>query len=90
MKTRDLLNKLRDEPFQPFRARLSNNTTIDVLDSNTVVVGPSSAIMPLETVRDSSGYYVVTRWRTVALSHIVEFVDFDPPKQPGSKRKRAS
>jgi hypothetical protein len=60
---------------------------MDVLDPNTVVVGPSSAIMPIETVRDSSGYYVVTRWRTVALSHIVEFVDIDA-KANGNKGKR--
>ncbi len=90
MRARDLLNKLHDEPFQPFRVRLSNNSTIDVLDANTVVVGPSSAIMPIETSRDSgSGYYIVSRWRTVALSHMVEFVDIDPPKT-SSTRKRAS
>jgi hypothetical protein len=88
-KARDLLKRLHDEPFHPFRARLSNNTSIDVLDPNTVVVGPSSAIMPIETVQDSSGYYVVTRWRTVALAHIVEFIDIEPPKS-ASKRKRAS
>jgi hypothetical protein len=89
MRVRDLLNKLHDQPFQPFRVRLTNNTTIDVLDPNTVVVGPSSAIMPLETLRDSSGYYIVSRWRTVALAHMVEFVDIEPPKAE-TKRKRAS
>jgi hypothetical protein len=89
MTDRDLLNKLHDEPFQPFRARLSNNTTIDVLDPGTVVVGPSSAIMPIESTLGEHGYYVVTRWRTVALSHIVEFIDIDPPKASGRK-KRAS
>lgn len=45
--------------------------------------------MPIETIRDSSGYYVVHRWRTVALSHIVEFIDIDPPKKD-SRKKRAS
>ena len=76
-----LLNQLHDEPFQTFRVRLSNNSTIDVLDPNTVVVGPSSAIMPIETMRDgSSGHYIVSRWRTVALSHMVESVDIAPPK----------
>jgi hypothetical protein len=89
MKARDLLNKLHDQPFQPFRVRLSNNSTMDVLDPGTVVVGPSSAIMPIETVRDGSGYYVVTRWRTVALSHMVEFVDIEPPKGQ-TRRRRAS
>src|SRR5438045_141093 len=87
MTARDLLNKLHDQPFQPFRARLSNNSTIDVLDPNTVVVGPSSAIMPIETNKDPSGYYVVTRWRTVALAHIIEFTDIDV-KRNGSKRGR--
>jgi len=88
MRARDLLNKLHDQPFQPFRVRLTNNSTIDVLDPGTVVVGPSSAIMPLETVLGAGGYYLVARWRTVALSHIVEFIDIDYPK--GSKRRRAS
>jgi hypothetical protein len=89
MADRDLLNKLHDEPFQPFRARLSNNTAIDVYDPGTVVVGPASAIMPIESVVGERGYYVVTRWRTVALAHLVEFIDIDPPKA-GSRRKRAS
>jgi hypothetical protein len=91
MRARDLLNKLHDEPFQPFRVRLSNNTAIDVLDPNTVVVGPSSAIMPVETQRDATtGYYIVSRWRTVALAHMVEFNDIDPPKKSTSARRRAS
>jgi hypothetical protein len=89
MRARDLLNQLHDQPFQPFRVRLSNNSTMDVLDPNTVVVGPSSAIMPIETQRDPSGYYVVTRWRTVALAHMVEFTDIDPPRS-ASKRRKAS
>jgi hypothetical protein len=89
MTSRDLLNKLHDQPFQPFRVRLSNNSTMDVLDPGTVVVGPSSAIMPLETTQDEFGRYLVTRWRTVALAHMVEFVDIDPPKS-ASRRKRAS
>jgi len=88
MTDRDLLNKLHDRPFQPFRVRLSNNSTMDVLDPNTVVVGPTSAIMPVETVLGDHGYYIVTRWRTVALAHMVEFLDIDPTKS--SKRKRAS
>jgi hypothetical protein len=88
MRARDLLNKLHREPFQPFRVRLSNNSTIDVLDANTVVVGPSSAIMPIETKRDGN-YYIVSRWRTVALAHMVEFTDIEPPKS-ASTRKRAS
>ena len=89
MTSRDLLNKLHDQPFQPFRVRLTNNSTMDVLNPGTVVVGPTSAIMPLDTTQDEYGRYLVTRWRTVALAHMVEFVDIDPPKS-ASRRKRAS
>jgi hypothetical protein len=89
MTDRDLLNKLHDKPFQPFRVRLSNNQTLDVLDPGTVVVGPTSAIMPMEAMLGDHGYYIVTRWRTVALAHIAEFIDIDPPKSHG-RRKKAS
>ena len=87
MAPHDLLNKLHDEPFKPFRVRLSNNNTIDVLDAGSVVVGPTSAIMPLEYVEDERGVKLVLRWKTVALSHMVEFVDIDT-KPNGSKRRR--
>ena len=89
MTSQDLLNKLHDQPFQPIRVRLSNNSTMDVLDPTTVVVGPTSAIMPIETTQDEYGRYLVTRWRTVSIVHMVEFVDIDPPKS-ATRRKRAS
>ncbi len=89
MTAQALLNKLHDQPFQPFRVRLSNNATMDVLNPGTVVVGPTSAIMPQETIQDEHGYYLVSRWRTVALAHMVEFTDIDPPKS-ASKRRKAS
>src|SRR4051812_37880314 len=70
MAPQDLVNKLSDEPFKPFkpfRVRLTNNSTIDVLDAGSVVVGPTSAIMPLEYVQDGKPR-LVSRWKTVALS----------------------
>jgi len=86
MSPEDLLNKLHDQPFRPFRARLSNNSTIDVLDPGSVVVGPTSAIMPLDYVDDEHGRKLVSRWKTVALRHIIEFVDLET-KGNGSKRR---
>ena len=86
MSPRDLANKLHDEPFKPFRVRLSNASTIDVLDPGSVIVGPTSAIMPLEYV-DDNGLRLVSRWKTVALSHMVEFLDLDI-KGNGSGRRR--
>ena len=82
----DLMAKLHDEPFKPFRVRLSNNNVIDVLDAGSVVVGPTSAIMPLEYVEEE-GFKLVRRWKTVALRHMVEFVDIES-KGNGSQRRR--
>ena len=87
MSPEDLYNKLHDEPFKPFRVRLSNNNVIDVLDAGSVVIGPTSAIMPLEYVDDERGRKWVSRWKTVALHHMVEFIDIDS-KGNGAKRRR--
>ena len=38
----DLLRKLNDAPFKPFRIRLSNSTTIDVMEPGSVIVGEST------------------------------------------------
>ena len=86
MSPHDLLSRLEDQPFKPFRVRLSNNNVIDVLEPASVVVGPTSAIMPLEYVEER-GRKLVFRWKTVALSHMVEFVDIDI-KGNGSQRRR--
>lgn len=80
------MSKLHDAPFKPFRVKLSNSSVIDVLDAGSVVVGPTSAIMPLEYVEEE-GFKLVRRWKTVALSHMVEFVDIDV-KDIGSRRRR--
>jgi hypothetical protein len=87
MSPQDLHNKLHDQPFKPFRVRLTNNTTIDVLDPGSMVVGLTSAILPLEYAPDDRGHQWVYRWRTVALRHFMEFTDIEQ-KRNGSKRPR--
>ena len=86
MSPRDLLNRLHDDPFRPFRVKLSNNTSIDIKDPGLVIVGPTSAVMPIQTQKDDGGYTLVTQWRTVALSHMVEFQELDSTEN-GSKRR---
>jgi len=87
MSPQDLLNRLQDHPFKPFRVRLSNSTTIDIIEPGTVVVGPTSAIMPIQTAKDDLGYTLVTQWKTIALSHMMEFSDIEPPR--GSRKRSA-
>ena len=64
MTPQDLLNKLHDAPFKPFRVRLSDNVTYDVTDPGVAIVGPTSAVLPVVTNKDDLGYTLVTQWRT--------------------------
>ena len=79
MTTRDLNHRLYDQPFRPFRIHLGDGTTIPVVNAGLALVGPSSAVLPVELGRDPDGFPVVNRWRTIALSHIVQFSDVDEP-----------
>ncbi len=86
MRVKDLLNRLNDQPFLKFRIHLSDGTAIPVADPGMIIVGPSSAIVPTEFGKED-GERVVTRWRTVALAHIVQFSDLDEPVS-GKRGKR--
>jgi hypothetical protein len=81
----DLARRLGDVPFKPLRIRLSNASTIDIRESGSVI-GRSSAVVPVETVVDDRGVRVALDWKTISISHIVEFVDL---KDDQPKRKRA-
>jgi len=87
MSPQDLYNKLNDHPFKPFRVRLSNNQTIDVLEPGSVIVRPTSAIMPIEYVQDERGLRLVLKWKTVALNHMAEFMDIDT-RDNGKRRRK--
>ncbi|MGH7213911.1 MAG: hypothetical protein ACREIT_04030, partial [Tepidisphaeraceae bacterium] len=87
MTSYDLLRKLHDVPFKPFRLKLTNSTIIDVHEPGSVIVGDSSAVLPTETYRDERGYRIARDWKTIAISHIVEFSDLEL-KPNGSKRPK--
>ena len=83
----DLARKLSDEPFRPFRIKLSNATTIDVLEPGSVILGQTSAVLPVETQVDDRGVRVALNWKTIALSHIVEFSDLNGRDSQRRKRR---
>ena len=87
MTYRDLLRKLNDHPFKPFRIKLTNSTAIDVLEPGPVIVGRSGAILPVETSVDDRGFQVIENWKTIAINHIVEFTDLNA--KSNGRRKRA-
>lgn len=82
----DLYRKLHDEPFRPFRLRLTNSTVIDMLEPGSVIVGESSAVLPLEMVEDDRGVRVARNWKTISIAHIIEFTDLDTKS---NEKKRA-
>jgi hypothetical protein len=84
---RDLLARLNDVPFRPFRIKLSNSTAIDVVDPSMIMVGRTSAIVATRTAEDERGYKVALDWKTISILHIVEMSDL--PSKSESKRKHA-
>ena len=76
MRPADLLQKLEDQPFRPFRIHLSDGTVLPVTNAGMVVVGPSSAIVPTAWSKDEEGRRLARCWRTIALVHIVQFTEF--------------
>ena len=64
------------EAVQTVLRRLSNNSRINVLyHPGAVVVGLTSAVMPLEYVQDRLGPKLVLRWKTIELDQIVELLE---------------
>jgi hypothetical protein len=86
MKPADLLKRLDDQPFRPFRIHISDGTVLDLDQPGMVIVGESSAILPTLFITDEDGYRVAKKWRTVALDHITQFSDIEAPN--GKRKKR--
>ena len=84
----DLYRKLDDQPFKPFRIRLSNGSAIDVRPPRPVIVGESRAVVPIDLILDDRGIRVARNWKTISISHIVEFIDLNE-KDRTPRRKRA-
>lgn len=87
MTSKDLIRRLEDAPFKPFRMRMVNNTVYDVFDPGMVIVGDTSAVVATQNIRDESGRRVATDFRTVSISHILEFSDIDDKEVTRAKRK---
>ena len=84
----DINQRLYDQPFRPFRIHLSDGTAIPVTNGGLVLVSESSAILPVEMGKDTQGFPLVKRWRTVAIAHMVQFSDIDEPVTGKRPKKR--
>ncbi|MBV8781376.1 MAG: hypothetical protein JO353_08260 [Phycisphaerae bacterium] len=87
MTTTDLLKRLEDRPFKPFRLHLSDGSRLDVTNAGMFVVGEDSAVLPSVWATDDEGRRYAKHWRTIALAHVVQFGDIDETVE-GKRRKR--
>ncbi len=84
----DLQRKLHDKPFRPFRIKLVNSTVYDILEPWMITIGDTSAIIVTQVRKDDQGYETAMDWRTVSISHMLEFSDIEVKSQQ-RKRKPA-
>lgn len=88
MRAEDLLNRLQDHTFRPFRVHLSDRTSLDIIGRDMVIVGRSSAVLPSRFGKDDEGRRIAERWRTVDMLHMVQFSDLDEHVNGRRRRKR--
>jgi hypothetical protein len=86
MRAKDFLRRLADKPFRGFRVHISDGSSIPIKDPGLLIVGRSSVVVPTAFGKED-GERVVENWRTVALSHMVQFTDLDEPVS-NKRRKR--
>jgi hypothetical protein len=85
---KDLLDRLNDIPFKPFRIHLSDGSRLDVSEPGMIIVGRSSAVLPSQWSKDLEGYRIAKHWRTIALAHIVQFGDLDETVENKRRRRK--
>ena len=56
---------------------MSDGSKLDVPDDGMFVIGEDSAVLPSVWAKDDEGMRYAKHWRTIAISHIVQFGDID-------------
>ena len=87
MRLNDVIHRLSDLPFKPFKIHLSDGSTVVVRDSSGAILGRSSIVLPTEYEKDEEGYRIAKHWRTIAYSHMVQFSEVEETVE-GKRRKR--
>lgn len=64
-----------------------NSTVYDIHESWMVVPGESSAVVVTQTRKDEQGAEIALDWKTVSISHMMEFSDLNA-KSNGGRRKK--
>jgi hypothetical protein len=56
---------------------MSNSTIYDILEPWMIIVGETTAIIVTRVRKDDRGYDTALEWRTISISHILEYFDLD-------------
>jgi hypothetical protein len=88
MTSKELLHKVHDEPFKPFRIRLADKRTFDILHPRMVMVGPERAVVVTRRAVDRYGRWFAADWTEVVLAEVTAIAAMRGKRANGS-RKRA-
>jgi len=80
MPPEDLWERLRKQPFEPFRIHLTDGVAYDVRHPELVMVGCRSAVVGVTQSEQQPPFY--DRATTVALVHIVRLEPIATPSLP--------
>ena len=88
MRRDDLVHKIQDRPFKPFRIHLSDGSRMDVVDAGMFIIGETTAVLPSVWSKDDEGYKFAKHWRTIDFSHIVQFGDINETVENKRRRRK--
>jgi hypothetical protein len=88
MRTNELLSRLEDRPFRPFRIHVSDGTVLDVPEPWSISVGRTAAMIASRFQRDEEGHVLATRWRLVDLVHVTQISDLDEDRNGRRARRK--
>jgi hypothetical protein len=81
MRSEDLREYVRRQPFRPFRLTLTDGRTYDVPHADLLMVGRSTVAVGLPRPGDAEPVY--DRLVTVSLLHIMQVEELTTPSPPG-------
>ena len=82
MRPDDIVEMLREKPFQPFRLYVSDGTVYEIRHAELVKVGRSKAVIYFPTVDEP--HAVFERSVSVSLLHITRLEPVPPPAEAAS------
>ena len=88
MTSKELLHKVRDEPFKPFRIRLADKRTFDISHPGMVMVGPERAVVVTRRGVNRNGRWFAEDWTEIYIADITAFAALNAKRANASRKRR--